>query len=255
MTGANRLRIADCGLRNEPQINADFADNKRRKHLCPSASICVQNEKSEILPAEVSAKAGRNPKSAIRSESGQAVAEFAIAFPVLLMLVLGIVQISLMFVARTVVEYATFAAARAELVHEDPQRAAEMICSSISGPTYTRGTGHTITVPGWGVLPRSESASIKTSASVIDPLDDGNGVVTVEVTHLYELVVPVASLIFKPISRPVQPGDVPDGLFVTMNTAPHMVLRCRYTRPVPWSQDPQSHMMTEAHAHPVIPNP
>ena len=34
-----------------------------------------------------------------RRESGQAVAEFAIAFPILLMLVLGIVQISLMFVA------------------------------------------------------------------------------------------------------------------------------------------------------------
>jgi len=182
-------------------------------------------------------------------ESGQAIAEFAIVFPLLLMLVLGIVQVALMFVGKSVVEYAAFAAARAEVVHEDPERAAEFVCSAVAGPSYTPGTGQPIIVPGWGVLPRSESASVKTDVDVIDPVDDGNGWVTVEVTHYYELVVPVASMIFKPISEPLQPGHVPEGLFVTLGDTPHMVLRSRYTRPVPWDNE-----MAGAEGHPVIPD-
>jgi len=184
-----------------------------------------------------------------RSEQGQAIAEFAIAFPVLLMLVLGIVQISLMFVARNVVEYAAFAAARAELVGEDAERAAQTVCSTISGPSYTHGTGRPITVPGWGELPRSESSSLKTSVALIDSNDNGSGFVTVEVTHLYELVVPVVSLIFSPISQPLKPGDIPEGLFVTQNNAPHFVVRARYTRPVPWDEERSS-----AEGHPEIPD-
>ena len=124
-----------------------------------------------------------------------------------------------------------------------------MICSAIAGPSYTAGTGDPITVPGWGVLPRSESSSLKTSVDVIDPIGDGNGSVTVEVTHLYELVIPVVSLIFKPVSRPLEPGDVPQGIFVDMDNAPHMVLKSRYTRPVPWDEE-----KTGAQGHPVIPD-
>jgi len=183
------------------------------------------------------------------SEKGQAIAEFAIVFPVLLLVVLGIIQISLMFVARAVVEYSAFAAARAELVGENPERAAAMICSAISGPSYAQGTGRPITVPGWGVLPRSESASLKTTVKVLDPIDDGNGQVVVEVTHLYELAIPVASLLFKPLTSPLQPGDVPEGLFVTVNDAPHMVLRVRYVRPVPWDDE-----LKTARGHTVIPD-
>jgi Flp pilus assembly protein TadG len=187
-------------------------------------------------------------RRASRRESGVAVAEFAIAFPFLLMLVLGICQISLMFVARSVVEYAAFCSARAELVGEDPERAAEFVCSGIAGMTYEEGTGDPIDVPGWGVLPRSEASAVKTSVDVIDPIDDGNGTVTVEVTHLYELTIPVASMMFKPISRPLEPGDVPDGLFVTQGGVPHFVLRVRYTRPVPWDEERQG-----VTGHPPIP--
>jgi hypothetical protein len=165
------------------------------------------------------------------------------------MVVLGVVQLSLMFVARIVVEYSAFAAARAELVGEDPERAAELVCSSIAGPSYTRGTGDPIRVPGWGEVRRSESSSLKTTVDVLDPVGDGDGTVTVEVTHNYELIVPVVSLIFKPISRPVEPGDVPQGAFVTMNDATHLVLRSRYTRPVPWEKEIEG-----ARGHPVIPD-
>jgi len=183
------------------------------------------------------------------SEKGQAIAEFAIVFPVLLLVVLGIIQISLMFVARAVVEYSAFAAARAELVGESPEQAATMICSAIAGPSYARGTGQTVTVPGWGALPRSESASLKTTVDVADPMDDQNGQVVVEVTHLYELSMPVASLLFKPLASPLRAGDVPAGLFVTVDDAPHIVLRVRYTRPVPWDDELQT-----ARGHAVIPD-
>jgi len=183
------------------------------------------------------------------SESGQAIAEFAIVFPILLLLVLGIIQFSLMFVARGVVEYAAYAAARAELVNEDPERAAVFVCSAIAGPSVAPGDGEAVTVPGWGELPRSKSSSLKTTVTVVDPIGDGNGEVTVEVTHKYELVVPVVSLLFKPVSEPVQPGDVPDGIFVTMENAPHIVLRARYTRPVPWDEEMQA-----VTGHPVIPD-
>jgi len=185
----------------------------------------------------------------VRSESGQAIAEFAIVFPILILLVLGIIQFSLMYVARGVVEYAAYAAARAELVNEDPQRAAAFVCSSIAGPSYDAASGEAITVPGWGELPRSKSSSSKTSVDVLDAAGNGSGEVTVEVTHLYELVIPVVSMLFKPISEPVEAGDVPEGIFVTMENAPHIVLRSTYTRPVPWDEEMQG-----VTGHPVIPD-
>ena len=184
-----------------------------------------------------------------RSEGGQAIAEFAVVFPILLLLVLGIIQFSLMYVARGVVEYAAYAAARAELVNEDPERAAEFVCSSIAGPSYDHTLGQPITVPGWGELPRSQSSSIKTTVDVLDAADNGSGEVTVEVTHQYELVIPAASMLFKLVSRPVQPGDEPEGLFTEMAGAPHVVLRSTYTRPVPWDEERRA-----VTGHPVIPD-
>ena len=178
----------------------------------------------------------RGNRAGHRSEGGQAIAEFAIVFPVLLVLVLGIIQGSLMFTAKMVVEYAAYAAARAELVGEEPERAAELVCSAIAGPSYTPGTGKPITVPGWGVLPRSESSSIKTHVDVLDPIEDGNGTVTVEVTHYYELIIPAARLVFAP------------GTFVTLNDAPHLVLKSRHTRPVPWDKE-----LEGVTGHPPIP--
>ena len=184
-----------------------------------------------------------------RSESGQAIAEFAIVFPILLLLVLGIIQFSLMYVAKGVVEYAAYAAARAELVNEDPHQAAAFVCSSIAGPSHDPGAGQTITVPGWGELPRSRSSWVKTKVDVLDPGNNGSGKVTVEVAHQYELVVPVASMLFKLISEPLEEDDVPEGLFEDVPDAPHIVLRSTYTRPVPWDEERQG-----VTGHPAIPD-
>ena len=63
------------------------------------------------------------------------------------------------------------------------------------------------------------------------------------------MVVPLASLIFSPVSEPVKPGDVPAGLFVTENNATHFVVRARYTRPVPWDTEKRF-----SDGHPRIPD-
>lgn len=184
----------------------------------------------------------------IHNEGGQAIAEFALTLPLLLLLILAIIQISLMFVAQNVVDYAAFAAARAELVGENPQQAAEFVCSAISGPAITAGVGHEITVPGWGVLPKSRSASQKTFVNVTEPLSDESGQITVTVTHYYQLIVPVASLIFKPISRVAEPGDVPEDIFILQNGEPHLVITTTHVRPVPWQIEMQG-----VSGHPDIP--
>jgi len=51
-----------------------------------------------------------------RRQEGQTLVEFAIAFPIQILITLGIMQLAMIFVAKQVVNYAAFIAARAELV-------------------------------------------------------------------------------------------------------------------------------------------
>ena len=106
-----------------------------------------------------------------RDDDGQTMVEFAIAFPVQLFLMLGIMQLAMIFVAKQIVNYAAFSAARSELVKDDlveidgedaanqaPAKAAAFICSGISGPTaksditVTRAEYPIMQLPGWGLL-------------------------------------------------------------------------------------------------------
>ncbi len=103
-----------------------------------------------------------------RRQDGQTLVEFAIAFPIQLMVVLGIIQLSLIFVAKQIVNYAAFSAARAELVKDDDvnnadrdrnaYKAASIICTAIAGPSAKANISVTtdvyplIRLPGWGLL-------------------------------------------------------------------------------------------------------
>lgn len=61
-----------------------------------------------------------------RNERGAALTEFAIVFPVQLFVVLGIIQLALAYGAQQVVEYSSYAAARAGIVNgPDPNKAKE----------------------------------------------------------------------------------------------------------------------------------
>ncbi len=58
-------------------------------------------------------------KNSINENSGQAMTEFAIVCPVLIMLFLMIIQTALLMTAKTMVNYASFCAARGAIVYAD----------------------------------------------------------------------------------------------------------------------------------------
>jgi len=121
-------------------------------------------------------------------------------------------QLALLYVGKQVVTYASYSAARAAIVGDDDadsyaraQRTAALICSPITGATvagsnFSMGDltadTNTITVAGWGVVPKSGiSNRLKTYVHPIN-YPGGGGEVEVTVTHYYELVFPVVNWAF-----------------------------------------------------------
>lgn len=142
-------------------------------------------------------------------ENGQAIVEFAIAFPVQLLIMLSIMQLALIYVGNQVVTYSAYQAARSASVagtyaeaEERAHRAAAMICSPITGPTITGSNlsagdvrSATIEIPGWGELPGSGvSSRLKTHVSELNYIDPNK--VEATVTHYYELTLPVVGFLF-----------------------------------------------------------
>lgn len=130
-------------------------------------------------------------RDGIRGESGQAMAEFALIFPAQLMITLAIMQLSLLYVGHQVVNYSAYQAARAEMVGEDPLKAAQIVCSAIAG--RSGAGGGTISVPGWGKLDRSGGAVAKTRVAGVKTFDTK---LEVTIEHDFELVIPVVNEIF-----------------------------------------------------------
>jgi len=167
-----------------------------------------------------------------RSVRGQAVVEYAIAFPILLLLTLAIVQLAHLFVAKHVVSLASFYAARAALVGEDYERPAKMACSLIAGPAGV-GTGSTITLPGWGPLRGSAAAEAKTTVLSVNDVQTDYPAETIEVRHQFELRIPVANALAYSL------GDALlglEGLDDATYGAPHLEIRSRTTLSRPWSE-------------------
>jgi len=170
----------------------------------------------------------------LQSSDGQAMAEFAVVFPVQLLATLGVVQLALVLVTRDVVNYAAHTAARAELVGREPTVAAAMICSPVAGKsvgeravrmmpgfgttayeqqtTYgssiafphwgtplarnTGTPGDDIELPGWGRLRKSGVSLLKTHTEVIEPRDGDKDYVEVKVLFEYELPIPGVNWVF-----------------------------------------------------------
>ena len=127
-------------------------------------------------------------------ERGAILVESALIMPLILFITLGIFQLSLIYVARSVLNYATYSASRAVLVDEDPQQAANTILSVISGPSDPAYGGQTLDIPGWGNLPRFDYATARTRVHVVDEATDANPRVTVRVEHDYQLILPSFTL-------------------------------------------------------------
>ncbi len=142
------------------------------------------------------------------SQRGQAIVEFAIAFPLQLMIMLFIMQLALIYTGRQVVTYAAYQAARSAAVagsqdeaYFRAHRAASMICAPITGPTIRGATVSpsdirmaAMELPGWGEIPKSGvSSRVKTHLSHLEFIPPNE--VEVTVTHYYELTLPVVGFL------------------------------------------------------------
>ena len=103
--------------------------------------------------------------------NGQALVEFALVFPLQLLIVLFILQMSLIQVGRAVVSYAAYCAAHAEMLGQDPEEAAAVALIPLgdadAAPAYDPGTGEYYEppgdhLPGWGAQPKWNDARNKT---------------------------------------------------------------------------------------------
>ena len=115
--------------------------------------------------------------------------EFIVSFPLILMLILGAVQIAHIWLARVVVHYAAYCAARTALVSMDTeympaaQDAAEQILSWVHvGDVSGR------TVPGWGNIPGSGGVHADTEVTISETPEWN---VCAEVKYNFNLITPI----------------------------------------------------------------
>lgn len=166
----------------------------------------------------------------MRDQKGQAMVEFAIVFPFQILVTLLILQTTFLYVAGHVVQYAAFAAARAELVGENAEEAAEAVCTPIAGITDIAGAEDPINYPGWGDLDRSEISRARTSVDIITPLSDEKNFIEVSVHCNVELIFPVANQIVSWIQMD------PDEVYEEMEGVPHVAMTVSQRLPVPWRE-------------------
>lgn len=163
-----------------------------------------------------------------KDENGQALVEFAVAFPVQLILTFGILQLAFLYSAHQVVHLASFKAARAALVYEDAglaqqkaDFAAAAICSGITGTSGYAGTAD-YDYPGWGKLNNSGVSREKTRVKILKGYYDIEDYVEVEVQHDYELAFPFVNYLFAAF---LQPADQPFREDVRTGGAPHITIK------------------------------
>ena len=104
-----------------------------------------------------------------RDGKAQALVEFAFVFPIMIFLVLGTIQLAYIAVAQYIVNYATYAAVRSEIVQDDPGG------SSLN----VRLVAGLILLPTLGL-----------SLFDVDIKSGDDDIVDVEVTYWYRLVIP-----------------------------------------------------------------
>ena len=137
--------------------------------------------------------ARRPPEPARAPAAGAVMLEFVLAFPLILTLILACMQFAHIWMAKQVVHYAAFCAARAALVCEAgeydraAQQAAEQVCAWIDrGMT---GGERDKRIPGWGDIPGSGGVGRKTRVT-IEKVGRWNVKATVE--NDFAMVFPLA---------------------------------------------------------------
>lgn len=132
---------------------------------------------------------------------GSILMEFVMVAPLVLLLVSFILQFAHIWTARQIAAYAAYCATRAVMAvppgeQEDAaKKAAELACSWMSLVGLHGGDGDdedNVAIPGWGVIPGSDSAGVRVKDTKV--LEDGTGrpVVSVMVKFKFPLVLPLA---------------------------------------------------------------
>lgn len=174
-------------------------------------------------------------------ESGQAMVEFVIIFPVQYLIIAGIIQLSLLNLAHVVVNHAAFRASRAYLTSDESsggmggssalekaEHAAAITCAPLSGSSGVSPKPD-LTYPGargTTTLPNSGGSSAKTKVSINFKEDEHMIYCVVE--HQYELIVPVVRLIFKDSDNAGLPSQFP-----------HARVKEACVMPCPWLRKPE----------------
>lgn len=138
--------------------------------------------------------------------AGTMTLECVLAFPLVLTLALAVIQIAHIWLARQVVLYSAYCAARACLVcHKGEyqpaaQQAAEQVCAWIVKGHAPGETDKTI--PGWGRIPDSGAVRRKTRARV----SEQNWNIEATVEHDFALIIPIVGPIIGWAVNPWQYG-------------------------------------------------
>jgi hypothetical protein len=115
-------------------------------------------------------------------QSGQAMVEFVIVFPVLMLFFLVILQTTMLLNARQLVHYASFYAARAAIVGASAQTAAEVACAPLAP-----GPNTMVTFP--------VKVGLSNLLTAVEIAEDGDDV-TAKVVHYYAMRIPLINKIF-----------------------------------------------------------
>jgi Flp pilus assembly protein TadG len=183
-----------------------------------------------------------DPKPRKDGENGAAMVEFALAFPLQLLVFLLGVQLCLIIVGKQVVNWAAFCAARAEVVGENPADAAAFACIPIGGVATSGSAQTAASLPGWeasspdfGLL--SQRAKEKTLVEVLESRTAGTGRVVARVRYSFEMMIPLANWVifygldgFNPglvhMTSVEASGTVPnDAVATVIGGVPHLILQ------------------------------
>jgi Flp pilus assembly protein TadG len=143
------------------------------------------------------------------AREGTVMLEFVVSFPIILTLILACMQFAHIWMARQVVHYSAFCAARATLVcnrgerTEAARQAARQVCAWIVNGM--RAGEPDKRIPGWGTIPGSGGVDRKTQVTVEDA---GPWNVKVTVKHDFALIMPIVGPM---IGWAVSPWEIGQG--------------------------------------------